>query len=93
MEVAVERLEEEVLHRLAVVVDRDDGVDACGLQELGVEVGTEWLAVELLEVLDVAGVGRVAMLRAGAAVLRREEEVGLDEDDFFGSVVLGGLVR
>ena len=61
-----------------------------GLEQLRVEQRAERLTVELFVVFDVARVRRVSVLGPRSAILRRVEQVGLDQDDLGRAVVLGG---
>ena len=71
-------------------MDGEDIVHAGRRQQLRVQVGREGLAIELLVVLGVADERDASEFGSCAAVLGAVEEVGLDEDDALGAIVLGG---
>ena len=89
VEVAFENFAEEVLHLDAVVVDRHHGIDAGGLEQLGVKEAREGLAVELLQV-DVRAILLEGTNAVRAAVLGAIEQVRFNEHHLLGTVVLGG---
>ena len=90
VEPTLEDLRELVLHRRRVVVNGDDPVDAGEREQLGVEARRERLTVELLAVVDIAFERHRALVEAWTAVLGRVVEVGFDEHDRLGAVVLRG---
>ena len=87
--VFAEDFSKELLHLDAVVVNGDHGIDAGGLQKLGVKEAREGLAIELLEV-DIRTVLFEFADAVGASVLSAVEQVGFNKHHLLGTVVLGG---
>ena len=87
--ILAENVGEKVLHLHAVVVHRHHGIHARGLEELGIQEAGESLSVKFLEV-NIRAVLFQFAYAVGAAILGAVEQVRFNQDNLFGSVVLGG---
>ena len=72
-----------------VVVHRDDSVNTCEPEHLGIEPRRERLAIELLQILDVAIEMGSALAVPRPPILCAIEEIGLDEHYRCRTIVLG----